>query len=148
MPQPSVEINNVYGFRISPANSAVKSSARETYIAHSIDNNSNTTNTITIEIKEHTPGWSAELILDENADGVRQSWEKKKLAPQLQVGEGSVIRFFLLMKRPSRAKSGDSGSAVIRVSSLFSDGPGYIGDNGLIYGGEDESEITDTVIVK
>jgi hypothetical protein len=44
--------------------------------------------------------------------------------------------------------AGDAGSAVVKASCSIKDGTSYIGDNGVIYGGDDIVESEDTLIVE
>ena len=144
-----VETRPIYGIKVHPLNYTVKSREKEEYIQHLVENLSNRTNEISIEVISVTPeGWSAELFVDENKDGIHQWWESDRLDKAKQVGEGSMFAFLVKIKRPDGVKLGESGFVTVRASGLVKDGNGYLGGNGTIYGGEDEAQITDTFIVE
>jgi len=136
--QPTIKINKIYGIKLSPVDVTVESKEKEIFIPHSIENLSNTTNVINLEIESVTSGWTAELVRNEN----------KIFGKTQELGEGAFLHFFVKLTPPDSASKGYSGSAVIKASCLVKDGAGYTGDNGIKYGGEDEVETTDTVIVK
>ena len=147
---PPVEVRRIYGLTLLPVNVTIKSSDKEVYFSHNIENHSNDTIKVNIELLFIKPekGWGAELILDENADGIRQPAENVELGPSLELGEGSTFHFFLKLKMPDNAVAGDAGSAVVKASCSIKDGTSYIGDNGVIYGGDDIVESEDTLIVE
>ena len=148
--QPEIRINKVYGIRLAPKNVIIKIGDKVVFIPHYIENVSNATNTVKLEVRNisKSNGWTAEILKDDNGDGVHQFWDNDRLGPTVNLGEGTVLHFFLKMKRADDARPGDNSSAVIKVSGTIKDGSGYTGYNGIIYGGEDEAESTDTVIVE
>jgi hypothetical protein len=147
--QAKVQTRKIYGIKLSPLNTTVKSGEKEIYIPHAVENLSNTTNEISVEVVSVTPeGWSAALSLDENKDGIHQWWEFDHLERPKQIGEGSMFGFLIKFKRPDNARAGDKGMVTVRASGGVKDGNGYLGGNGVNYGGEDEGETTDTFIVE
>lgn len=147
---PEININPVYGIRLSPLNVTKQTRYKEVLFPHILENLGNSTNKVTISIvyTSVAKGWSAELIKDENGNGERDYWENNKIDGPIELAEGSSFAFFLLLIRPDDLSSGSSGSAVIEAAGLFRDGDGYIGYNGVSYGGKDKEVSTDTVIVK
>jgi len=148
--QPEIRINKIYGIRLSPKNVTIKTGEKVVFIPHYIENVSNATNTVKLEVRNtsRSSGWTMELLKDDNGDGVHQFWDNDRVGPTVNLGEGTVLHFFLKMKRADDTKVGDNGSAVIKAAGTIKDGSGYTGNNGTIYGGEDETESTDTVIVE
>ena len=104
-----------------------------------LENLSNNTAIVGIKlIKDAAPkGWSAELV---NAEG-------KKLDGTQELSESSVLHFILRVKKPDDAKKDDTGIFSVKASCSVKDGTGYVGHNGVVYGGPDESESRITVIV-
>lgn len=150
MDQPAFEIRQVYGVRLLPKSSTIKSREIEVFFPHAIENLSNATNSIDIEVINtgSSKGPAADLIMDDNGDGVHQEQENTQQKASVELGEGAVMHFFLRMKAPADARSGDSFSATIKASCQVKDGAGYVGDNGIIYGGDDESVSTDTLAIE
>lgn len=148
--QPEVEINRIYGLKLHPMNVTVRSGDKNVFFPHTIENLSNTTSKLKIEIiyVSQAKGWSAQLLRDENNDGVHQDWENKALEPVQYLGEGAVLHFFVKLTKPDDTKPGDAGSSIVKVSGSARDGDGYVGYNGVYYGGPDDEETTNTVIVK
>ena len=148
--QPQVNITKIYGIRLKPLNITENSSDKDIYFSHSVENLSNTTNVVEIDMPfvSREKGWTAELIKDDNGDGSHQWWENTKVDGQIRMGEGAVFNFFVKLTKPDDAEVGSSGSAVVKASSTIKDGDSYMGYNGVTYGGPDEMESTDTVMVK
>ena len=145
---PDVEIRNIYGLRLRPIDVKVRTKERTALISHSVENLSNTTTKIGIVIKKVTDGWSAELIHDSNGDGKRQLTENQKIQAPMTVSEGASLHFLVDVERPTNSKKGDKGEIIIAVTSFNKDGIGYVGDNGIIYGGNDEIDTVDVIIVE
>lgn len=147
--QPKIEIRKIHGLKFIPLNPTVKSAEKDTYIPHSIENLSNTTNQVSLEVTfvSKEKGWSVQLIKDDAGDGAHKSWESSEVEKVVEVGEGSVYHFFVKLTRPDDAQINDTGSAVIKADGFIKDGDSYIGYNGLKYGGPNEAESTDTVII-
>ncbi|MFC1559717.1 hypothetical protein ACFL4F_01285 [Candidatus Margulisiibacteriota bacterium] len=147
---PLVIVNNVYGLKLYPVNVTIRSDNKEAFIPHKIENVSSATTVINLKIVSVDPaeGWSAELISDNSGDGDHQWWENQKLDLSHKMSEGSVLSFFVKIKKPDNAAAGDKGSAVVKVSCLSNDGNSYVGDNGVIYGGDDEVATIDTMVVE
>lgn len=148
--QPPIHINKIYGLNLSPENSTVTSGDRSIFFPHKVENLGNTSYVINIAISSFSKakGWKAELIRDENANDIHEESEKTTLTSTQELGEGSTVHFFVKLTSPDDIKSGNSGFAVVQVSGRLKDGEGYIGYNGIKYGGPDEAESTDTVFVK
>ena len=148
--QPEVEIGAIYGLRLYPANDTVATADKSVYFRHTVRNLSNTTNKIIISITYATQAlpWTAQLVKDENGDGVHQDWENTPLEPEQVLGEGAIIHFFVKLTRPDSASPGDVGSAIVKAACTVKDGDSYVGYDGVTYGGPDEAETTDTVVVK
>ncbi len=148
--QPEVPINYIFGIKLYPENLTVRSDEPIKYFPHTLKNESNTTNNVDIDIVyvSQAKGWSAQLIEDENNDGVHQDSEDKMLSPKQILAEGAELKFFLRLARPVDSRSGDAGSAIIKASCAVKGGDSYVGYNGVTYGGPDEVQTTDTVIVK
>jgi hypothetical protein len=148
--EPVVHIEPIYGIKLSPLNVTKQTRLKEILFPHILENLGNSTNKVTISIvySSAAKGWSADLIKDENNNGIRDWWEKSKIEGPVELAESSSFAFFLVLTRPDNAVPGDSGSAVIEAASLFRDGEGYIGYNGVTYGGKDKETSTDTVMVK
>ena len=148
--QPSLKIGKIYGLRLTPVNINVKSLEPEIYISHVIENLGNTTTLISIEIESLSvaKGWTADIMIDKNRNGRREDWENESIKTPIQLAEGATFSFFLKMVRPSDYKYGDTGYAVVKVKCSVKDGVGYVGYNGVSYGGPDEAESLDTVTIK
>ena len=109
--QPGVNIAKIYGIKLSPLNATVNGRENETFIHHRVENLGNATNSIRFEVKclSRENAWSAQLVRDDNADGVKQFWEYDSLSSVQDIGEGAVLSFFVIIKTPENAKAGDSG---------------------------------------
>jgi hypothetical protein len=148
--QPNLKIGRIYGLRMTPTNITVNSTDQDIYIPHVIENLGNTTNLITVEIESLSveKGWSAELIVDKNRNSRHESWENDNIRNPVELSEGATFSFFVKMVRPADYKYGDSGYAVIKVGGVAKGSVGYVGYNGVYYGGPDDAESTDTVMIK
>jgi hypothetical protein len=147
---PLVIVNNIYGLKLYPVNVTIRSKDKNIYIPHKLENVSSATTVINLKIEKMLPakGWSAELIRDTSGDGEHQWWEGEKLSLSHKMSEGAALSFFVKINRPDDAVKGDEYSAIVKVSCLTNDGKSYIGNNGVIYGGEDEISTKDTMIVE
>jgi hypothetical protein len=147
--QPKINIDHIYGIKLAPLNITARNNDVDTYFPHSIDNMGNTSNKINLEFTyvSDAKGWSAKLIRDDNENGIHEESETTQLDNEQMLSESGTIYFFIKLTRPSDAKSDDSGSARLKASGAVKDGVSYIGYNGTSYGGVDEMETTDTVIV-
>jgi hypothetical protein len=147
---PKVVISKIYGIRLYPSGITIETSGKSAYFPHTIENLGNTTSKISVEIgkDDQAMGWSVELVEDENMNGVHESLESNPLKNNFDLGEGAKIHFFLKLTKPDNAKEKSICHAKIKAFTAVKDGGSYLGDNGIIYGGEDEVLSTDTMIVK
>ena len=148
--EPQVKINKIYGLRLSPLNVTISSSEASVYFVHTLENLSNGSNKIRLDIiySSSAKGWQAELIRDDNGNGKHDEGESSKLDNDLDLAEGASLSFFVKVTRPDNAQPGDSGIAVVNCSCSVKGGRGYLGYNGISYGGADQAQTTDTMIVK
>lgn len=148
--EPHVKINKIFGLRLSPLNLTTTSSDTSVYFVHTIENFSNATNKIRISViySSSAKGWQTELIKDDNGNGKHDEGENSKLGDEIELAEGASLNFFVKITCPHDAVSGDSGIAVINVSCSVKGGSSYLGYNGISYGGAEQAQTTDTMIVK
>lgn len=148
--QDNVEIGKVYGIKIEPRNITINSNQKDVFIPHIIENlgNASTMIKVRIEPSKTAKGWSAYLVSDANGNGIHDWWEWGGVPEEQELGEGAVSHFLLKLTRPDNAIEGSMGYAAVKASCAQKGAGYYTGYNGIVYGGEDEVETLDTVIIK
>ena len=63
------------------------------------------------------------------------------------VGKG-LQSILIKIKKPKDIKTGEKCSLTLKITGYVDDGEGYVGDNGIIYGGEDVIESNDIIVIE
>jgi len=146
---PDIEVSKIYGIKLSPINVSVPSKSKAVYIAHRLENMSNDANKIILRSSSiSNREWPFALIIDDNGDGIHQESEESLLNPDISLGEGADLHFFLKITRPNNAALGDKCLVEMVAACSVKDGSAYVGDNGLHYGGADEIKCVDSFTYK
>jgi uncharacterized repeat protein (TIGR01451 family) len=120
------------------------------YYTYQISNEGNATDTYSLSLSGFTyntsppsPGgaWSAQIIQDDNQDGVHQSGETTVISA-LTLAEDQDAYFFVEVTPATDAENGSTGSITITVSTSQTPVGEYTGDNGNTYGGP--NSVSDT----
>jgi len=148
--EPHVNINKIYGLKLTPVNVTISTSDPSVYFVHTIENLSNTTNNIRLDLiySSSAKGWETELIKDDNGNGKHDDGEVSRLGNEFELAEGSSLNFFVKVTAPKGVSRGDSGIVVLNASCMVKGGSSYLGYNGISYGGADQVQTTDTMIIK
>jgi hypothetical protein len=146
-PQPhaaplTINVAAIYGFTLSPTSDqiAVCNSLLPVYFAHSIYNQANTTDNLTTSIFNLDTGWQAQLIADDNKDGVHQETETTVLSTPLAIG-GQTSLNFLIKFSHTQISTVNTGIIVSTNHTANS----YQGFNDILYGEVGWQKATDNI---
>lgn len=138
----TVNVQAIYGFEIKPSNTRTVTinNLLPVYLAHSIKNNSNTTDNLNIVILNLNAYWQGQIINDNNRDGIHQSDENTIISAPLEVTKASTVNLFLALSH-SNISTLNTGLAVSTNQAAVN----YLGFNNLHYGGYGWQKVSDNI---
>jgi hypothetical protein len=134
-----VVVNQSYGIELSLPNFIGPITAGDSfYFPFAFKNVGNGTDVYRLGISGTTNGWRAELILDENNNGIHEIREVRSVDLSVLLAEAASYSLFLRLTAPAAASEGEIGTSNFEIAGSRDDGSSYLGTNGIYYGGPDK----------
>jgi hypothetical protein len=145
----SVIVEPIYGFTVTPSitGTAAVDLSETAYFRHVIDNRSNTTAGITYSFENETTSWSAQIVQDDNQDGIHQDSEITIISSPISVNSISTSSIFLAFTAPAEYIF-PTANVFLDLSMLQTPIGTYTGFNGVTYGAGDSVGITENAYSK
>ena len=147
--QVSVRVSQGYGIEVkSPDYIGPVTPGGSFYFPIRMTNIGNGSDTYNLFINNITDSWDAELIKDDNFNGIHEEREKTQVGSPVILSENAEMSMFLLLTAPEEARNGSMGKALLQINGSVVDGGPYLGMNGIYYGGPDviSTKVTAKVI--
>jgi hypothetical protein len=144
-----INVPQIYGLLIKPSEVKIRArSGKVVFIPCELYNLGNGTDKVTLQFDTGKTTLELKLLVDENKDSVHQLSENKAVPRSIVLGEGAAYGFFVVATVPADAKAGTWAWGALTATSQKEDGPLYIGDNGVHYGGSDRVVMNISVYVE
>lgn len=133
-----VKVSQGYGLEVkSPDYIGPLTPGGSFYFPINMTNIGNGSDTYNLVMHNITNGWDAELIKDDNFNGIHEEREKKQVGSPVILSENAELSMFLFLTAPEKARNGSMGKAMLQINGSVTDGGPYLGMNGVYYGGPD-----------
>jgi len=107
------------------------------YFPFNFKNVGNGTDAYRLSLAGTTKGWVAELLRDENNNGIHETVEVEGVPATVILAEDASYSLFLKLTAPNMVSEGDMGESTLTIAGSVNDGSSYLGTNGVYYGGPD-----------
>jgi len=107
------------------------------YFPFNFKNVGNGTDAYRLEASGTTRGWHADLIRDEDNNGIHETGEVRSVPSEVILAEDASYSLFVRLTAPKTVSEGDTGESNLTISGSVDDGSTYLGTNGVYYGGPD-----------
>jgi hypothetical protein len=138
-----IDVPQIYGLNLIPRDVSVKvKRGGASYAPCRLENLGNGTDKVRLQFTSGKTKLNVVLIVDENKDGIHQVGEKRRVPPEISLGEGATYHFFVEVTPQDDSSRGTWTWGAVVARSSGDDGPAYSGYNGVGYGGDDRVLMT------